>query len=179
MACARVAATGTDVALVQGRAAPLAQALTLEIALASGMGRSTAGREALHEAHRVACLAAAAVWIHGELGDDDQLRARLDPLACGELDPLLRQAQARPRAALRGLGLVLLLTTAALGADASNDPGLAAGTTSGLLEGGDPRSEGAGPGIVGAPLLILLGIVVLGLATVILTVVLARLTRRG
>ena len=105
---ARVAATGTDVALVRGRAAPLAQALTLEIAVAAGSGRATALQHALRQAHHAACLAAAAVWIHGELGSDDQLRARLDAHACGELEPLVAGAEAHPRAALRGLGLVLI-----------------------------------------------------------------------
>jgi len=43
---------------------------------------------------------------------------------------------------------------------------------------GDPRSDGAGPGIVGSPLAILLGVVVLGVTTVLVTVALARLTQR-
>ncbi|MEN8165543.1 MAG: hypothetical protein ABFS37_15545, partial [Acidobacteriota bacterium] len=47
-----------------------------------------------------------------------------------------------------------------------------------LLEGGDPRSEGEGPGLSGAPLLILLAVVGLGLATALVTVLFARLSRR-
>ena len=47
-----------------------------------------------------------------------------------------------------------------------------------LLEGGDPRSEGQGPGLVGSPLAILLGVIVLGIATAALTAVIALLTRR-
>jgi len=43
---------------------------------------------------------------------------------------------------------------------------------------GDPRSDGAGPGIVGSPLAILLGVIALGLATVAITLVLSRLSRR-
>lgn len=105
---AHVAATGVDVALARGRAAPLAQALVLEIAIASGSGRSGAMQAALREAHQRACLAAVAVWIHGELGDEGELRRRLDAHACGELEPLVTAAEARPRAALRGLGLVLV-----------------------------------------------------------------------
>lgn len=105
---ARLAATGSDVALVQGRAAPLAQALMLEIAIASGSGRPTVMEQALRQAHHAACLAATAVFIHGELGSDAQLRARLDAHACGELGPLVAAAEARPRAALAGLGLLLL-----------------------------------------------------------------------
>lgn len=44
---------------------------------------------------------------------------------------------------------------------------------------GDPRSDGAGPGLVGSPLAILLGVIALGLVTVLVTVVLARLAQRG
>lgn len=105
---ARVAATGSDVAMVQGRAAPLAHALVLEIAVASGSGRATAASEALTEAHHLACLAAAAVWIHGELGDVAGLAERLAPHACGDVPALVSAAEARPRTALRGLGLGLL-----------------------------------------------------------------------
>lgn len=105
---ARVAATGSDVAMVQGRAAPLAQALVLEIAIASGSGRATAAMRALQQAHHRACLAAAAVWVHGELGDVAQLGERLAAHACGEPSALVAAAEARPRAALRGLGLVLI-----------------------------------------------------------------------
>jgi hypothetical protein len=46
------------------------------------------------------------------------------------------------------------------------------------LPGGDPRSDGAGPGIVGSPLLILAAVVLLGVATAIVTVVIARLAQR-
>lgn len=105
---ARVAATGSDVAMVQGRAAPLAQALVLEIAVASGSGRLAAASGALKEAHHRACVAAAAVWIHGELGDVTGLGERLAAHACGEASALVTAAEARPREALRGLGLGLL-----------------------------------------------------------------------
>lgn len=105
---ARVAATGVDVALVQGRATPLAQALVLEVAIASGSGHPTAMQHALRQAHHRGCLAAAAVWIHGELGDDTALRARLDPHGCGDTEPLVAAATARPGVALHGLGLLLL-----------------------------------------------------------------------
>lgn len=46
-----------------------------------------------------------------------------------------------------------------------------------LLEGGDLRSEGEGPGLVGNPLLILLAVVGLGLVTAGATALLARLVR--
>ena len=48
-----------------------------------------------------------------------------------------------------------------------------------LLEGGDLRSEGSGPGLVGNPLLILGAVVALGVGTVLVTLLVARLTRRG
>lgn len=47
-----------------------------------------------------------------------------------------------------------------------------------LIEGGDPRSEGEGPGLVGSPLAILLGVVALGFVTAVITALLARLTQR-
>lgn len=46
------------------------------------------------------------------------------------------------------------------------------------LLGGDPRSEGAGPGFVGNPLLILAGVVALGAMTVAVTALVARLSQR-
>ena len=44
---------------------------------------------------------------------------------------------------------------------------------------GDLRSGGDGPGLVGSPILILGAVVALGLATVLVTLLLARLTRRS
>jgi hypothetical protein len=72
------------------------------------------------------------------------------------------------------LAVVLLLggVTVALGAEPSFVP-------AGVLEGGDPRSEGAAPGLVGSPVLVLLGVVTLGLATALVTAVIVRLSRRG
>ena len=40
---------------------------------------------------------------------------------------------------------------------------------------GDPRSDGEGPGIVGSPLVILLGVVFLGLLTAVVTILVVRL----
>jgi hypothetical protein len=48
----------------------------------------------------------------------------------------------------------------------------------GLLAGGDPRSEGGGPGLVGSPLVMLLGVMALGLVTALATAALARLRAR-
>jgi len=79
-------------------------------------------------------------------------------------------------ALMAALGIALmaafLAATVALGADPTVAPVE-------LLESGDLRSEGEGPGLVGNPLLILLAVVGLGLATAGVTVLAARLTRRG
>jgi hypothetical protein len=86
--------------------------------------------------------------------------------------------------------LVLLSTTAVLaqvgsptgevsaGASATA-PATASPSVGGVIETGDPRSEGEGPGLVGEPLLVLAGIVLVGLATVIVTIVIARTTGRS
>jgi hypothetical protein len=66
---------------------------------------------------------------------------------------------------------LLLLAAVSVAADPSATP-------AGVLEGGDLRSEGEGPGLVGNPLLILGAVVALGLATVAVTLLIARLTQR-
>jgi hypothetical protein len=80
-----------------------------------------------------------------------------------------------PAALLLALAGLWLLGLAVAGADASALP---AASPAPLLEGGDLRSEGSGPGLVGNPLLILGGVVLLGLSTALATVVLLRLARR-
>lgn len=57
-----------------------------------------------------------------------------------------------------------------LGADPTAAPG--------PLYGGDPRSNGAGPGIVGSPLAILGAVVLLGVVTAGVTIVVARVAQR-
>ena len=75
-------------------------------------------------------------------------------------------------AVLLAIGLLLVLAAApALGAEPSASPG-------GILEGGDLRSEGEGPGVVGSPLAILAAVVILGVATALVTLALVRLSRR-
>lgn len=105
---ALVAATGTDVALVRGQAAPAAQRTTLRVAITAATRYRGAELRAVEHARHDACLAAVAVWIHGQLGTDDELRALLAAPGCGDADELVAAAEARPRTALLGLGLVLL-----------------------------------------------------------------------
>jgi hypothetical protein len=69
------------------------------------------------------------------------------------------------------LAAVASVAIVAVGADPSAAPGE-------VLTGGDPRSEGEGPGLVGSPLLILAAVVALGLATALLTIVIVRVTQR-
>ena len=85
-----------------------------------------------------------------------------------------RAAAALVAALLVATLLLLLLAVAAGAADAAPSPSASAAV---LLEGGDLRSEGAGPGIAGNPLLVLAAVVVLGAATALVTAVLARLAR--
>ena len=47
-----------------------------------------------------------------------------------------------------------------------------------VITTGDPRSDGGGPGLVGSPIEIALGIVMLGLLTIAGTTLFIRLTRR-
>jgi hypothetical protein len=79
------------------------------------------------------------------------------------------------RAGLLTTLALVALAAVSLGADPSADPSPVPGD---LLAGGDLRSEGEGPGLVGNPLLILLAVVGLGLATAAVTVLLARLAQR-
>jgi hypothetical protein len=67
--------------------------------------------------------------------------------------------------------LACAMAVAALAAEPSAAPG-------GLLAGGDPRSEGDGPGLVGSPLAMMLGVMALGLVTALATAALARLRAR-
>jgi hypothetical protein len=81
--------------------------------------------------------------------------------------------------------LVIVLAALALSlvlAIAGAWPALAAApevTAAPVIQTGDPRSDGAGPGIIGSPLAIIAAVVVLGLATAVTTFVLAHLTQRG
>lgn len=80
------------------------------------------------------------------------------------------------RGALVVLALLLLLLPGGPAAATSPDASPRAGDP-GVIGTGDPRSEGEGPGLVGSPLLVALGVVALGLVTAAVTVVAVRLTR--
>jgi hypothetical protein len=56
-------------------------------------------------------------------------------------------------------------------------PTLAASPSPGAA-GGDPRSSGQGPGLVGDPAFALLAVLAIGLVTVVVTLVYVRLTAR-
>jgi len=75
-----------------------------------------------------------------------------------------------PAAAVLALLALLLVAAVALGAEPTAVPA--------VFEGGDLRSEGEGPGLVGNPLLILLVVLGLGLATAAVTALVVRLTQR-
>ena len=91
------------------------------------------------------------------------------------------------------LGGLLLAATIAVGADpwgsvaAGAEPSAALGAEpsaaptmdpQAVLEGGDLRTDGEGPGLVGNPLLILGAVVLLGVATALVTVFVVRLFQR-
>jgi hypothetical protein len=71
--------------------------------------------------------------------------------------------------------LVLIAAVAVLGIDPTASPSM---TPAAVLEGGDLRSEGEGPGLVGNPLLILGAVVLLGVVTATATVLIAHLLQR-
>ena len=79
------------------------------------------------------------------------------------------RAAGRVAAASTALVAWLLLAGVALAASPSPEP-----------IGGDPRSSGQGPGLVGDPLFAVLAVVVIGVGTVVATLAYVRLTaRRG
>jgi hypothetical protein len=76
--------------------------------------------------------------------------------------------------------MAILLAPATTIAQAPGSPAPAS-TALPMVGSGDSRSEGEGPGIVGSPVAIAAGVVVLGLLTAVGTVLVLRLTgsRRG
>lgn len=91
---------------VGGRIARGSQSHTLRAALLLGApALEPAAAWALRAELDAACLAAAALWVHGELGDDAALAERL-AAPCPETTPsYIARAEARPRQALDGLEL--------------------------------------------------------------------------
>ena len=103
---ARRKAEGRTIALVTGRIAAPSQALSMRLALLLGVGHDEATTIALREATDAACLAAAALWIHGELGSDAELSGQLEARCSGRSPQAwIEAALARPRSALHGLAL--------------------------------------------------------------------------
>ncbi|MGH1343327.1 MAG: hypothetical protein ACRBN8_17335 [Nannocystales bacterium] len=91
---------------IGGRVARGSQAHTLRTALLLGAPPlQPAAARALHAELDAACLAAAALWIHGELGDDAGLAERLDKKCPRKTPSYISRAEARPRQALEGLAL--------------------------------------------------------------------------
>jgi hypothetical protein len=77
----------------------------------------------------------------------------------------------RPRAIVAAATIVVWLVTAMVTLAASPSPG---------APGGDPRSSGQGPGLVGDPALALVAVVLIGVGSVVATLAYVRLTgRRG
>lgn len=91
---------------VGGRIARGSQSHTLRTALLLGApALKPAAARALHAELDAACLAAAALWVHGELGDDAALAERLDAPCPETTLSYIARAEARPRQALEGLAL--------------------------------------------------------------------------
>jgi len=79
------------------------------------------------------------------------------------------------------LGAALVIVGAAwwaIGSIASPAAAFAASAIPSIIPGGDPRSSGQGPGLVGNPALALLGVLGVGLAAVVATLLYVRLTAR-
>jgi hypothetical protein len=99
----------------------------------------------------------------------------------------LRSVPGWPLGARRGLASLLLAAAMLLAlalpvAAASPEPAASSAPesspTPGLLDTGDPRSNGQGPGLVGSPFAVALGVVLLGVLTAGGTLVYLRLTQR-
>lgn len=65
---------------------------------------------------------------------------------------------------------VLLLALSGVASAATPEPS--------IVGVGDPRSEGEGPGLVGSPIVIALGVIGLGVVSAAATVLVIRLTRQ-
>ena len=93
-------------ASIGGRVARSGQAHSLRAALLLTSPVLEPGAAlALRDELDAACLAAAALWVHGELGDDAALQTRLAKYCPEETGHYTARAEARPRQALGGLTL--------------------------------------------------------------------------
>jgi hypothetical protein len=98
--------TPRPLSLLSGRIAPASHRRAAALGVLAGMGETEALRRAVGYAQDDLCLAAVAVWFHAELGDDDAIQQRLAPHCHSrQVSAWTDLAAARPRRALRGLGL--------------------------------------------------------------------------
>lgn len=97
------------ISLTTGRWAPSAQRSIRRVMLLTPLADAAVMTRILDDGERDLCLAATALWIHGEMGDDETLTSWLD-LHCKLHKPeeWIAQAEARPRQSLTGLGLASL-----------------------------------------------------------------------
>ena len=75
------------------------------------------------------------------------------------------------------MALVLALPVAAASPEPAASPAPQPSPTPGFLDTGDPRSNGQGPGLVGSPFAVALGVVLLGVLTAGGTLLYVRLTQ--
>jgi len=95
--------------LLAGDIAPASHLRAATLGVLAAMGETNALRRAVMHARDDLCLAAAAIWYHAELGDDAGMKQKLAPHCDSRpVDAWTALAAARPRRALRGLGLASL-----------------------------------------------------------------------
>jgi hypothetical protein len=90
-------------------------------------------------------------------------------------DRRLPASVALAAAMLLTLALPLVAATPVPAASAAPQPS----ATPAILDTGDPRSNGQGPGLVGSPFTVALGVVALGVMAAGGTVLYVRMTRQG
>ncbi len=94
------------IALASGGWTPAAQRNLRRIMVLTPTGDKVALGRAIADGENALCATATALWIHGELGEDDKLTSWLADV-CPAMTPeqWIASAEARPRSALTGLGL--------------------------------------------------------------------------
>jgi len=92
--------------LASGSIAAYSQLHSRSVAILAALADDEALVLGIAEATEAACLAAAALWIHGELGTDEKLHAQL-ATRCSDRPPSwwVEQAEQHPRRTLQGLEL--------------------------------------------------------------------------